>query len=223
MKYQTILGPCDETTVDKLIARFPETKNVFKKYGVDLTVCGGYTIKQVAESHKLAHAELCQSLFDNCIQFHPLEDYDADTLLAILQEHYQSPHLQELPELHRLARKIEVVHRQDPMLPKGITLAVKHLESLLVHHIESERKYVLKEMEHDQPPKPHTPIAQMNYEHDEIKQELKNIRAITNQYNTPKKACKSWKRLYSSLKNIDFSLSEQICIERDILFPRYQF
>jgi regulator of cell morphogenesis and NO signaling len=78
-------------------------------------------------------------------------------------------------------------------------------------------------MEHDQPPNPDTPIAQMNEEHSIIKGQLKKLRKMTRDYRAPDSACRSWKRFYRELKTLDFGLSEQIYLERDVLFPRFQF
>lgn len=133
------------------------------------------------------------------------------------------PPISEMPKLHRLARKIEAIHRAHPEVPKGITLAVKELEHSLNDHIEKESAYVLKRMEHDQPPRPDTPIAQMNEEHSMIKRQLRKLREMTRHYRVPQSACRSWRRLYRQLRDLDFRLSEQIYLERDILFPRFQF
>lgn len=153
----------------------------------------------------------------------PAEELDTDVLLELILRGYDVAHLEQLPKLHRLARKIEAVHRTNPNVPKGITLAVKKLEHSLTDHIERENAYVLKRMEHDQPPMPDTPIAQMNEEHSLIKRQLRELRQMTRNYRAPESACRSWQRFYRELKALDFSLSEQIYLEREVLFPRFQF
>lgn len=153
----------------------------------------------------------------------PIEELDTDVLLELISRGYDAGHMKKLPEIHRLARKIEAVHRASPDVPKGVTLAVKKLEQLLIDHIEREHTYVLKRMEHDQPPRPDTPIAQMNEEHSLIKKQLKKLREMTRNYRTPESACRSWQRFYQELKSLDFRLSEQIYLEKEVLFPRFQF
>ncbi|MEQ5813979.1 hemerythrin domain-containing protein [Marinobacter sp. NFXS11] len=152
-----------------------------------------------------------------------MEELDTDVLLELILQGYDAAHLAKLPELHRLARKIEAVHRANPEVPKGITLAIKKMEHSLTDHIERENAYVLKRMEHDQPPRPDTPIAQMNEEHSFLKEQLNSLRRMTCNYRAPDSACRSWQRFYRELKALDFSLSEQIYLERDVLFPRFQF
>jgi regulator of cell morphogenesis and NO signaling len=152
-----------------------------------------------------------------------VEELDTDVLLELILQGYDAGHMAKLPELHRLARKIEAVHRANPDVPKGITLAIKKLEHTLTDHIERENTYVLKRMEHDQPPRPDTPIAQMNEEHSIIKRQLHKLRLMTRNYRAPDSACRSWQRFYRELRTLDSRLSEQICLERDVLFPRFQF
>lgn len=223
MNYHDILGSCHGTTVGQLASRCPQTLDVFRKYVPEIDAHRQTTVETVASIANIEPKQLCQQLFDTVMEQTPIEDLDTDVLLNLISRRYDASHLAKLPEIHRLARKIEAVHRSSPEVPKGITLAIKKLEHTLTDHIEREHTYVLKSMEHDQPPKPDTPIAQMNEEHSLIKQQLKRLRQMTGNYRAPDSACRSWKRFYSELKALDFRLSEQIYLEKEVLFPRFQF
>lgn len=52
---------------------------------------------------------------------------------------------------------------------------------------------------------------------------IKKLRQMTRNYRAPDSACRSWQRFYRELKALDFRLSEQIYLERAVLFPRFQF
>jgi regulator of cell morphogenesis and NO signaling len=223
MRYQSILGSCNETTVGELIDRCPETSAVFAEYGLSPSQHSTITIREAAEKTSVEPKVLCQRLFDVYMTHKPLEELDTESLLALIAEEYEASHLEQLPKLHRLARKIEAVHRANPDVPQGITRAVKHLEQVLAEHIQREETYVMARFEHEPAPRPDTPISQMNQEHDDIKKQLRALRGMTRSYQAPQAACRSWRKLYDELKNLDFSLSEQIYLERDILFPRFQF
>jgi regulator of cell morphogenesis and NO signaling len=223
MNYQDILGNCSETTVGKLASRYPQTLDVFRKYVPEIEAHRQTTVEIVASIADVEPKRLCQELFDTVMEQTPIEELDTDFLLELISRDYDARHLEKLPEIHRLARKIEAVHWANPDAPKGITLAVKKLEHMLTDHIERENAYVLKRMEHDQPPNPDTPIAQMNEEHSLIKAQLNKLRHMTLNYRAPESSCRSWRRFYRELKALDFSLSEQIYLEREVLFPRFQF
>lgn len=223
MRYQSILGNCDKTTVSQLVKRCPATLTVFQNYLPTINEVSDRTICNVAEVCNAESQHLCRDLFDVYMDHNSLEDLDTDTLLELITERYDAEHLAKLPQLHRLARKVETVHRANPDVPKGLTLAVKELEHLLVEHIQREGVFVLSRMQHDQPPRPETPIAQMNEEHAILKEQLGKLKLLTDNYQAPSSACRSWRRLYQQLKTLEFELSEQIFLERDILFPRFQF
>lgn len=152
-----------------------------------------------------------------------LDDLDTDGLLNLITEEYDNKHMEQLPQLRRLARKIEVVHRDDPEAPHGLTRLIKRFEQEFVDHLEREKKHVFPHMAGDQPPRPETPISQMNSEHDALTDLLVDIRALTNNYQPPESACRSWRRLYQELQDLDARLSEQVHLERDVLYPRFQF
>lgn len=223
MRYQSVLGNCNETTIGSMIKQCPETSEVFQSYSLDVKQDQDKTVQQAAAHAGIAGRTLCRQLFDVCMEHKPLEDMETDTLLELLHTEYDAVHQEQLPALRRLARKIEAVHRASPDVPLGITRKVKKLEQTLTDHVKREEAYVLARMEHDQAPIPETPIAQMNDEHEVIKQQLRDLRQLTHNYKVPEAACRSWRRLYDELKDLDFSLSEQIYLERDILFPRFQF
>ncbi|MGQ7271123.1 hemerythrin domain-containing protein [Marinobacter nauticus] len=223
MNYQDILGRCSETTVSQLASTCPETLDVFRRYVPHIENHRLATVAMVASIANVDPGKLCQELFDTVMERTSIEELDTDVLLELILRGYDAAHLAKLPEIHRLARKIEAVHRANPDVPKGITLAVKKLERLLRDHIEKENTHVLNQMAHDQPPRPETPIAQMNEEHSIIKKQLKKLRDMTRNYRAPESACRSWRRFYHELKALDFRLSEQIYLERDVLFPRFQF
>lgn len=223
MNYQDILGNCHETTVGQLASRCPQTLDVFRKYIPEIESHRLTTVDIVASIADVEPKRLCQELFDTVMEQTPIEELDTDLLLELISRGYDAGNMEKLPEIHRLARKIEAVHRANPDVPKGITLAVKKLEHMLTDHIEREHAYVLKRMEHDQPPNPDTPIAQMNEEHSLIKKQLNKLRHMTRNYRTPESACRSWQRFYQELKSLDFRLSEQMYLEREVLFPRFQF
>lgn len=223
MKYEDIIGRCDTTTVSQVVSRCPDALNVLEKHMPEVDAHRQATLEMVASLAGVNQEILCQEIFDVMMAETPLEDVDTDVLLELIQRGYDIENLKQLPRLHRLARKIEAIHRDNPEVPRGITMTIKSLEKDLKDHIEREEQFVLERMEHDQPPRPDTPIAQMNEEHSELRQVLKKMRRLTANYRPPESACRSWRRLYRELQAFDTRLSEQIYLERDILFPRFQF
>jgi|SRR5690554_471222 len=205
MRYQSILGNCNETTIGGMINQCPQTSAVFQNHSLDISNDHNKTVQEAAAKAGIPGKTLCRELFDVCMEHKPLEQMETDTLLELLDTEYYTVHLEQLPALHRLARKIEAVHRATPGVPIGITRAVKQVEQILINHIE-----------HQKDPK------RSCLQHELLKLQLRGLRELTGQYKAPEAACRSWRRLYDELKSLDFSLSEQIYLERDILSPRFQ-
>jgi len=64
------------------------------------------------------------------------------------------------------------------------------------------------------------PIRMMMREHDTAGDILRELRAITSDYNVPADACMSYKTLYQALENFEQDLHQHIHLENNILFPK---
>ncbi|WP_166261913.1 hemerythrin domain-containing protein [Marinobacter salicampi] len=157
------------------------------------------------------------------IDDHAMAKLDTDSLLGLITDEYHAKHTEQLEELHRLARKVEVVHREHADAPHGLTRLIKRFEQEYLEHLEREREHVFAKMAGDQPPQPSTPISQMITEHEVLNGILDEIRALTDGYRAPEGACRSWQRLFNGLQDLDLSLTTQVHLEQDVLYPRFQF
>lgn len=209
MKFESILGNSNTTTVGDLVGRCPETAAVFGLYGGDNIRSASYTLAQFAEAYEVEKSTLCRALFDVYMAVNPLEDMPSTELLALLARDYVAVREEELAKLHRLARKIEAVHRDSPVLPKGITLLVKALQQMLAEQVPRA------ELNADA-----LPADTLHAEHEAVRAHIQKIRACTTHYEAPEEACRSWRRLYAELQALDTLLAEQIYLEQDILLPR---
>lgn len=63
------------------------------------------------------------------------------------------------------------------------------------------------------------PIAQMEHEHTEVADILREMKAITNQYELPSTACNSYRALFASIQKVELELYEHIHLENNILHP----
>ncbi|WP_404364422.1 hypothetical protein [Marinobacter sp.] len=94
-----------------MASRYPKTLNVLRKHVAEIGAHRQTTIEIVTSIAGMNPERLCQELFDTVMEQAPIEDLDTDVLLELILRGYEVGHLQQLPKLHRLARKIEAVHR----------------------------------------------------------------------------------------------------------------
>ncbi len=64
------------------------------------------------------------------------------------------------------------------------------------------------------------PIARMLMDHDQAGEELRLLRALTDNYTPPTAACPTWRALYRALEDLERDLRQHIHLENNILFPR---
>ena len=64
------------------------------------------------------------------------------------------------------------------------------------------------------------PIRMMMMEHDTAGQILRDMRALTSDYQVPADACISYQTLYQALENFEKDLHQHIHLENNILFPK---
>jgi regulator of cell morphogenesis and NO signaling len=64
------------------------------------------------------------------------------------------------------------------------------------------------------------PVHMMELEHDSAGAALKEIGALSSNYQPPESACFSYRTLYTALKEFETDLHQHVHLENNILFPR---
>lgn len=145
-----------------------------------------------------------------------------EELLDHIAGRYQDVHRRELPALIALARKVERVHEGAPEAPAGLADALEHIALELDMHIEVEDKVLFRAMRQNAGKVIDHPIAMMRSEHRDYAEELDKLEELAHGFRPPAWASGSWTRLYRELAGICATLREQMRIENDILFPRFE-
>jgi regulator of cell morphogenesis and NO signaling len=124
-----------------------------------------------------------------------------------------------LPELIRLAHRVERVHADHPETPKGLAVLLERMYDELTSHMQKEEHILFPMMREG-----HTvfgPIQAMRFEHDEHAENLKALAAHTRDFQPPEESCGSWRALYTGCKKLSDDLMEHIHVENNVLFPRF--
>ena len=126
-----------------------------------------------------------------------------------------------VPEILRLARKVEEGHSDHPACPVGLSSALGDIWSELDGHMEKEEMVLFPLItEMAGVLKSAGPIRRMMNEHIEICVGLLKIRHLSHGFKCPKGASLTWRALYLSLSELEEDLMENIHLEDDILFPK---
>lgn len=144
-----------------------------------------------------------------------------DGLIDRIELRYHQVHRWELPELIRLAKRVEVAHAAHPAAPRGIATLLETLNGELEAHTLKEEGILFPMMRQGGHPMIAQPIGMMLAEHDDHGEHLRELERITSQFTVPDDACPSWRGLYVGAHKFADDLVEHIHTENNLLFRRF--
>jgi len=209
-------------TVGEIAASLPGATAVFRRFGMDFCCKGNVALDESARQRgvDLAEVERALSALDGAVD-RTTAPAETPALIDHILARYHETHRRELPELLRLARKVEKVHAARADVPRGLAELLGRVALELEQHMAKEELILFPAMKR-QPALPlGAPIACMRHEHDDHGEHLRAIEALTNGITLPAGACRTWQALYAGLAKLQDDLMEHIHLENNVLFPRF--
>jgi len=130
-------------------------------------------------------------------------------LIDLIVIRYHQVHRRELPELVKLARRVEAVHRDHPRVPAGLADLLERIQTELGEHMQKEEQVLFPLMLRGGHPMIGGPISVMLAE------------KLTDDFTPPEGACTSWRALYAGARKLADDLITHIHTENNVLFPRF--
>lgn len=134
---------------------------------------------------------------------------------------YHAVHREQLPELIRLARKVEQVHAERADCPRGLADHLSAMAQELESHMRKEEDVLFPMIVRGHGVMAGVPITVMRMEHDDHGIALHRLEVLTDGITPPRAACTTWRALYSGLRTFRQDLMAHIHIENNILFERF--
>lgn len=142
----------------------------------------------------------------------------APELIEHILVRYHERHRQQLPELVRLARRVETVHADRPECPHGLADHLQAMWGELEQHMAKEEQILFPMLERGVPPVGLPPVEMMRHEHDAHGQALARMVALAHGLVQPRGACNTWRALLAGLHTLREDLMQHIHLENNILF-----
>ncbi|WP_454762780.1 iron-sulfur cluster repair protein YtfE [Cupriavidus campinensis] len=211
-----------DQSLGQLARQIPGATRVFHDYQLDFCCGGKQSLGEAAQAAGLDAQAIEARL--RSLQALAQEDgrdwgnaLPADLIAHILAR-YHEVHRQQLPELVRLARRVEQVHGDREDCPLGLAdhLVVMHQE--LESHMQKEEQILFPMLARGLGTMAGGPITVMRMEHDEHGQALQRLGELTRDITLPRAACNTWRALYLGLRTLREDLMEHIHLENNILF-----
>jgi regulator of cell morphogenesis and NO signaling len=221
MTHATVDGIDPTETLADLAIRLPGASRVFQRHRLDFC-CGGR--RSLADACAARGVDPAALLAELAREGAPPETASAARLpVGELIDHvltrYHEPLRAELPELVRLARKVERVHAEKPGCPLGLGDCLARVQEALELHMHKEEKVLFPLLRAGRGALAALPASVMRQEHDEHAAALRRIRELTGDLVAPPHACTTWRALYLRLDALERELMEHIHLENNVLFP----
>jgi regulator of cell morphogenesis and NO signaling len=210
-----------QRTLGEIAATLPGATAIFRRHKLDFCCGGAATLADAAAERGLAAdlvaAELTQLEAGDAIGL-PREPAP---LIAHILQRYHDTHRREVPELVRLARKVEAVHRDHPEAPHGLAAALGELLVELDAHMVKEERILFPLMQEGGHPMIGHPIARMQHEHVEHGDRLRGLETLTHDGVLPADACPTWAALYAGVAKLIEDIESHVHLENNVLFPQF--
>ena len=209
-------------SLGSLAVQIPGATAVFRKLKLDFC-CGGQqslekacTDKQLDLDTVLGEIRALQTQ-----QAMPAAPSASELIDHILQR-YHEVHRQQLPELIRMARRVEAVHRDHPQVPQGLADHLETMEQELLAHMTKEEQILFPLLKQGGHPMVVHPIGMMRHEHVSHGAQIERLAELTQQHQPPAGACNTWQALYAGTARLTEDLIEHIHTENNLLFPAFE-
>lgn len=207
----------------QLARRIPGATGIFHAYQLDFCCAGNRSLAEAARDKGLDPVAIAAQL--DALQQQPASGTDWDQAdLPRLVDHilarFHTRHREQLPELIRLALRVEQVHAAHPGCPSGLADHLRDMQQELESHMQKEEQVLFPVLVMGQGARAGAPITVMRMEHEQHGQALEQLAALTDGLMLPPGACTTWRALYLGLRTLREDLMEHIHLENNILFER---
>jgi regulator of cell morphogenesis and NO signaling len=202
-----------------LATDIPGATAVFRKYKLDFC-CGGAATLSDAALTKGLNAETIAEELKALAPGETDAPREPKALIAHILARFHEVHRRELPELIRLAKRVEAVHGARTDAPKGLASLLQSFALELEAHMQKEEFVLFPLMEDGGHPAIEHPIAAMRAEHQDAGDQLKRLEPFA--VAPPADACATWRALNAGLAKFSDDLMNHIHLENNVLFPAFE-
>ena len=210
-----------QQAIGQIAVDLPGSTAVFRRLKLDFCCGGQIALQQACASKGLGlDAVLAELATLDRPHAAPVPQQPADMIDHILTR-YHAVHREQLPELIRMARRVEAVHRDHPEVPHGLAGHLEIMEVELLEHMEKEEQVLFPAIKAGVP-QVQAPIGAMREEHTGHGQLLERLAALTHEHTSPPGACNTWRALYAGTAQLTNDLISHIHLENNVLFPHFE-
>ncbi len=211
-----------EQSLGSIAVELPGATAVFRQLKLDFCCHGNVSLRQAAQDKNLdLNALLCQLAALERPSEVPT-DVTPSALIDHILSRYHEVHRTQLPELIRMAHRVETVHQNNPNVPAGLADLLEEMHQELLGHMQKEEMVLFPMLKAGGHPMASQPIGMMRSEHIDHGAALDQVNALTNDATPPQGACNTWRALYTGIAQFTDDLINHIHLENNVLFPMFE-
>ncbi len=211
-----------EQAIGQIAVQLPGATAVFRRLKLDFCCGGQVSLREAASAKGLDPQAVLQELAQLQRSDAPPAAGAPGALIDHILARYHEVHRAQLPELIRMARRVEAVHREHPDVPAGLADFLEHMEQELLSHMQKEEQVLFPMLKAGGNPMVVHPIGMMRHEHVDHGQSLERLAALTHDATPPVEACNTWRALYAGIAQLNEDLINHIHLENNVLFPQFE-
>ena len=214
-------APSAEQTLGHIAVQLPGATAVFRRLKLDFC-CGGQT--RLADAVAEKNLDLDAVLAELSALQRPTElpgNTEPGALIEHIIARYHDVHRAQLPELIRMAHRVEAVHRGNPEVPVGLGDFLERIQQELTTHMHKEEAILFPMLKSGGNPFIGQPIGMMRAEHVNHGAALDQLNALTHDATPPAGACNTWRALYAGIAQLNDDLVHHIHLENNVLFAQF--
>lgn len=208
--------------IGQIAVQLPGATAIFRRLKLDFCCGGQVSLRQAAGEKGLD----LQAVVDELSALQRPNDLPGAGTPAELIDHilsrYHEVHRAQLPELIRMARRVEAVHRSNPDVPAGLGDVLEAMHGELLSHMHKEEAVLFPMLRTGGNPFVPQPIGMMRAEHTGHGEALEQVARLTGDITPPVGACNTWRALYAGLAQFSDDLVNHIHLENNVLFPQFE-
>ncbi|MFP5467894.1 MAG: iron-sulfur cluster repair protein YtfE [Gammaproteobacteria bacterium] len=208
--------------IGQIAVELPGATAVFRRLKLDFCCGGQIALREACAGKGLS---LDQVLAELAALDRPVNQdapVQAPALIDHILERYHAVHREQLPELIRMARRVEAVHRDHPQVPSGLADHLEQMESELLDHMAKEEEILFPMLKAGGSAMAKYPILAMRTEHTGHGEQLERLMALSHDATPPQGACNTWRALYAGIDQLQNDLINHIHLENNLLFPSFE-
>lgn len=213
--------PLLQQSLGSIACEIPGATRIFYANKLDFCCGGGLSLQDAAQKRGIDPAAIAAELESLSTQQSDAEDWRLASDAALIEHilgRYHARHREQLPELIRLASRVEQVHGQREDCPEGLTELLHYLQQELESHMLKEEHVLFPALLDGAGQRAAGPISVMRSEHEEHASAIRRLLELTEQITPPRDACNTWRALYRGLDEFVQDFMQHIHLENNLLF-----